>query len=129
MSIIDKLDQFPKLPKSTHPFAPPNLVQNLSASLLSSLEQHQNDTPGTLILLASAHIPPPPPRFQDGPRVFRTISSSDKWDVKTLRSAHDALGESLGIHWDADKAKKAHVSDATVRSKTRGDVGEGSMYI
>jgi len=109
------------------PFESPNLIQSLSARLLSILEARPS-TPGTLLLLPSLHIPPSPPALRPAPG-----SSREYWQDPILRAVNDVIFSSLGeegsgITWDAEKARQVG-GRKSGREDRRGDVGEGGMYI
>jgi len=109
-------EQLPRLPSQLLPFAPPNLVQGLAASLLSQLELPPTSpsVPGRLILLPSHRIPPPPPRKEPRPP---PLSLQEKWSVDMLALVAETLGTILP--WSPEhetkglgsKARKTNASD------------------
>ena len=120
------------------PFAPPNLIQSLPASLLSMLEAKSSGYSGVLILVPSLRIHPPPPRSIPQP-----YPSNEFWAEGVLKIANEALQGKDGISsssssevgripWDPTKTHRVHGSQGTVSGRggrPRGDVGDGGMYI
>jgi hypothetical protein len=118
------------------PFAPPNLIQSTSASFLSILSLPSADrepsASGTLILLPSAHIPPPPPNTIAPTNISRLEDVSDGWPTQILQAAQQALfaaiGEKCNMIWEVQKGNKRD-KEMTSGRRRDGDLGEGGMYI
>jgi len=115
------------------PFSPPNLIQSTSASFLSILSlpslNQKSPTPGALILLPSAHIPPPPP---NSITPMNTSTLEDEWSAENVQAAQYALfaavGEKCTIVWEGRKGRNDE-NDIGSGKRKKGDLGEGGMYI
>ncbi|KAF8513045.1 hypothetical protein JB92DRAFT_3116621 [Gautieria morchelliformis] len=112
-------------PDDAEPFHPPNLIQSLAASFLTILESSTHDTPATLLLLPSTHIPPPAPselggRYGPEPR--------EEWEPSILARLHKMVGCITGLDslWSVQ-----HLPERSTRPKASriDDIGEGGMYI
>ncbi|KAG6885014.1 hypothetical protein C0993_006539 [Termitomyces sp. T159_Od127] len=109
-------------------FAPPNILQSTSASFLSVLSTTHSQSRGTLILVPSPHIDPPPPRVLKPTSSFDSDRVTFEWSETTINLAQDLVfGAIDGIapHWTP------HIGGGGITSSTRkkSDVGEGGMYI
>ncbi|KAF9504271.1 hypothetical protein BS47DRAFT_1401585 [Hydnum rufescens UP504] len=123
------------------PFAPPNLIQSLPASLLSAIQARPSAYSGVLILVPSRHIPPPPPRIVPQPYLS---SANEFWSDLVLNTANEALQDEDGvssssslpgvgeISWDLTQRCHLQGGQGSVSgsaSSQRGDVGDGGMYL
>ncbi|KAF9244272.1 hypothetical protein BU15DRAFT_42335, partial [Melanogaster broomeanus] len=119
------------------PFAPPNLLQSTTASLLNGLflrsmganSTHHN---AAIVLLPSPKIPPAPPSTF----MARGASSNGHetlWDRNTLQKAHKWLfqivGEEVGELSFHSELVERPAKAAAVSRRALGVVGEGGMYI
>jgi len=111
------------LPSQLLPFAPPNLVQGLAASLISRLESPSSvpPTPGRLILLPSRRIPPPP---RKEPRHTPPSFLQEEWGVDVLSLIAEAVGAALP--WSAETVQQGKKDESRPRKTSMGDEG---MYI
>ena len=120
-------------------FAPPNLLQSTTASLLNELflrSISEDSTRGVtaIILVPSPKIPPPPPvSFNDRGSAGEFVDTN--WGREFLERAHKLLFAIAGEVVDesnlrarAKSAVKPPISAGIARS-TLGEVGEGGMYI
>jgi len=111
-------------------FAPPNLIQSTSASLLSVLNTSHQSSPGTLILIPSPHIPHPPPRVLEPSNFLQLSEDRFEWPDETINVAQELLFASI---CEAPPPRWVHGMDNkfghTSPSKKRSDLGDGGMYI
>ncbi|KAF7977536.1 hypothetical protein HWV62_3310 [Athelia sp. TMB] len=114
------------------PYAPPNLIQSTSASFMSILatQSAQPSVNGTLILVPTPHIPPPPPA-DIAPTNLRLldVDSTLGLSAGTISDAHEAIFASLGEKTTSWKGEGVGRSERERAAKRRGDVGDGGMYI
>ncbi|KAF8559472.1 hypothetical protein OG21DRAFT_1453959 [Imleria badia] len=120
-------------------FAPPNLLQSTTASLLNelfirSISQDPGRDDSAIILLPSAKVPPSPPTTFDGKGAAGDFDDAN-WDRATLEKAHTWLFATVGQKVDesslrarAESGVRPPVSAGITRA-TLGEVGEGGMYI
>jgi len=112
-------------------FEAPNLIKSLSACLLSILETRPA-TPGTLLLVPSLRIPPPPPALRPVPY---SSSAREFWQDSVLGAVNDTVISFIDEKnsgrgsWDAKRAREFGARKGHVREDRKGDVGEGGMYI
>ncbi|KAF5381793.1 hypothetical protein D9615_005508 [Tricholomella constricta] len=118
----------PTIKSKAEPFAPPNLIQSTSASLLSILSTIYRLTPGTLVLIPSPHIPHPPPKVLEPSNFLQLSEDRFEWPDNVMNVAQDllftALGEELPPRWVQGKQH-----GVTNGSRKRSEVGDGGMYI
>ncbi|CAE6438616.1 unnamed protein product [Rhizoctonia solani] len=115
-------------PKTVVPFAPPNLVQNLAAAVVAECEYLQ--TPATVLLIPTRHIPPPaPPKPTE-------YSTTDEFppSLVSLESVTRGVVSILDVPLDQLDWKSSRVGQRYTTSKSQSrskhlDIGEGSMYI
>lgn len=113
------------------PFTPPNLIQSTSASFLSLLSTAYSSAAitGTLILLPSPHIPPPPPS-NIAPTNFSSLDDQDQvWNASILQEAQNALFASVGEKADLTWEGAPGLYEKRSGASRKGDLGEGGMYI
>ncbi|KIJ60723.1 hypothetical protein HYDPIDRAFT_160371 [Hydnomerulius pinastri MD-312] len=132
LSVSDKPVSDPELEL----FAPPNLLQSTTASLLSglflrSIDVNSSRDTAAVILLPSPKIPPA------RPSTFAQTSAPPAseevpWDGATLRKAHKWLFKIIGEEVEessfTEPATKS-VRPVTSSRRALGEVGEGGMYI
>jgi len=106
------------------PYLPPNMVQGLSASLLSILEP--TITPAYLFLLPTLHIPPPVPQLPT-----ELPDAAALWSGEALVSLHSLIGAALDLQGWAWKPSQTHPprTGANVRNARADVIGEGGMYM
>lgn len=123
-SIVD-----PATKSKAEAFAPPNLIQSTSASLLSILSMRHQPSPGTLILIPSPHIPHPPPKVLEPSNFLQLSEDRFEWSEETINVAQELLfasiGEDLLPRWVHSVDKRG----VTSASRKKSDVGDGGMYI
>ncbi|CAA7270769.1 unnamed protein product [Cyclocybe aegerita] len=108
------------------PFSPPNLIQSTSASFLSILSI--TNTPATLILLPSPHIPHPPPKQISLSNISHLTYDDVEWPTNLINTAQSLLFKAVGENTDhAWKPLERTKREKT--SKRNTEVGEGGMYI
>lgn len=120
-------------------FAPPNLLQSTTASLLNALFLRSISEEPTrhaiaIVLLPSPKVPPPPPTTFDGKGAAGDFADTN-WDRETLEKVHKWLFEIIGEEVDqsslrarAESGARPPVS-ARITRATLGELGEGGMYI
>ncbi|KAH0828610.1 hypothetical protein J3R83DRAFT_2940 [Lanmaoa asiatica] len=120
-------------------FAPPNILQSTTASLLNELflraisEDPTRDATAT-VLLPSPKVPPPPPTTFDGKGTAGDFSDINL-DRETLEKAHKWLFAIIGEEVDESSLRARAESGVTppvsgkITRATLGEVGEGGMYI
>ncbi|KAF8632646.1 hypothetical protein AX17_004779 [Amanita inopinata Kibby_2008] len=117
----------PQISAEATPFDPPNLIQSTSASFMSILSISKL-TSGTLILLPSAHVPPPAPRTILQPDISRVQENSDEWSSRMMNTAQhlliSALGEEGHFHWVPKDEKTI-----TGMSRRKSRIADTGMYI
>lgn len=121
--LMDEIKSPP--PEDAQSFQTPNLIQSPAASFLTVLESLTYATPATLLLLPSAHIPPP------APSALETTSGPEDredWEPSILAKFHKMVGFAVGIDlpWSAQNRPDRSIR---VKASRRGDIGEGGMYI
>ncbi|KAG6888435.1 hypothetical protein C0995_008252 [Termitomyces sp. Mi166 len=110
-------------------FAPPNILQSTSASFLSVLSTTHSQSHGTLILVPSPRIDPPPPKILEPSNFLRSDQDPFDWSETMINLAQDLVFGSLGDtapHWIRPTGS-AGAGASSARKKS--DVGEGGMYI
>lgn len=116
-------------------FAPPNLLQSTTASLVSnifwkSLQSTESYT-AALFLLPSPKLPIAPPTTI---RPSSFSSSGDiQWSKKTMQKVHQWLFEVIGetenvMQW-VEKISGSSELQNENRRRAQGGIGEGGMYI
>ncbi|KAG6908442.1 hypothetical protein DXG01_004525 [Tephrocybe rancida] len=115
------------LKSKVEPFAPPNLIQSTSASFLSVLSASHSEVHGTLILVPSPHIPPPPPKVLNPSNFLHLEQDTVEWPQATINLAQDLLFSSIGE--TAPRWVQPTRHDGTSSTRKKSDVGEGGMYI
>ncbi|KAF5354103.1 hypothetical protein D9756_007272 [Leucocoprinus leucothites] len=115
------------------PFAPPNLINTTSASLLSILSLHTNST-GTLLLLPSPNIPKPAPRTVEPSNFAHLTQDVTEWPTRIMLLAHKLLlriiGGSESADWDSSNVGGGGSGfSAKGNVARRSEIGEGGMYI
>lgn len=115
-------------PTSIEPYAPPNLVQNLSAAVMAECEYLQRSA--TTLLIPTRNIGPPAP--------IKPTKYSTQDDLPpttaTLQVVAQEAATILGVTPDqlAWTASKVNKRDSLGKSGSRArhlDLGEGGMYI
>jgi len=118
-------------------FAPPNLLQSTTASLLNelflrSISENPARDATAVVLLPSPKVLPPPPTTFDGKGAAGDFADTE-WDRETLEKTHKWLFAIVGQ--EVDESSLRARADLGVRppvSAARaplGEVGEGGMYI
>jgi hypothetical protein len=120
-------------------FAPPNLLQSTTASLLNelflrSISENPARDATAIVLLPSPKVPPPPPTTFDGKAAAGDFADTN-WDRDTLEKTHKWLFAIVGQEVD-ESSLRARVEtgvrppvSAGITRTTLGEVGEGGMYI
>ncbi|KAF8123033.1 hypothetical protein EV363DRAFT_1550051 [Boletus edulis] len=132
------LGKKPVLDSDLELFAPPNLLQSTTASLLNELFLRSiSEDPAlrsTAIILPSPKVAPPPPTTFDGKGVAADLSDTN-WDRETLEKAHKWLFAIIGQEVDesslrghTESESRPAVSAGMARA-ILGEIGEGGMYI
>ncbi|KAF8128367.1 hypothetical protein EV363DRAFT_422945 [Boletus edulis] len=132
------LGKKPVLDSDLELFAPPNLLQSTTASLLNELFLRSiSEDPAlrsTAIILPSPKVASPPPTTFDGKGVAADLSDTN-WDRETLEKAHKWLFAIIGQEVDesslrghTESESRPAVSAGMARA-ILGEIGEGGMYI
>ncbi|KAF8443708.1 hypothetical protein L210DRAFT_3090432 [Boletus edulis BED1] len=132
------LGKKPVLDSDLELFAPPNLLQSTTASLLNELFLRSiSEDPAlrsTAIILPSPKVAPPPPTTFDGKGVAADLSDTN-WDRETLEKAHKWLFAIIGQEVDESSLRGHTESEprpavsAGMARAILGEIGEGGMYI
>ncbi|KAG6376617.1 hypothetical protein JVT61DRAFT_1600 [Boletus reticuloceps] len=132
------LGKKPVLDSDLELFAPPNLLQSTTASLLNELFLRSiSEDPArrsTAIILPSPKVAPPPPTTFDGKGVAGDFSDTN-WDRETLERAHKWLFAIIGQEVDESSLRGHTESEprpavsAGMARAILGEIGEGGMYI
>ena len=85
--------------------------------------------PGTLILLPSPHIPPPPPSDIAPINFSPPENRGQIWNTSILQEAQNALFTSVGEKSDIIWKGGAVLYEKRSGISRKGDLGEGGMYI
>lgn len=84
---------------------------------------------GTLILVPSPHIHPPPPKVLKPTSSFHTDPEPCEWSETTINLAQELVFRAVddsAPHWTRHIGGS---STSTGSTKKKGDIGEGGMYI
>lgn len=85
--------------------------------------------PGTLILLPSPHIPPPPPSDIAPIKFSPSEDEEQVWNISIFQGAQNALFASVGEKGDMIWEGGAVLYEKRSGISMKGDLGEGGMYI
>lgn len=85
--------------------------------------------PGTLILLPSPHIPPPPPSDIAPIKFSPSEDEEQVWNISIFQGAQNALFASVGEKGDMILEGGAVLYEKRSGISMKGDLGEGGMYI
>ncbi|KAG5645964.1 hypothetical protein DXG03_004756 [Asterophora parasitica] len=138
----------PAVKSAAEPYAPPNLIQSTSASLLSLIAffalpsapvtasegepgpPTSTATAGTLILVPSPHIPHAPPKVLEPNNFTRLAEDRFEWPESTVNAAQELVfaafdNEERPPRWVYRKERGGEGEGG----RRRRDVGDGGMYI